>query len=94
MLVLKNRYAAALSGANCHPRLSHSIQLLKNIRAVMIIWFTDQKIFTVGTATSPNDRLYNALQQPRRKTSRQSVCAHDQRSLMTSVDESQVVANT
>jgi len=31
MLVLKNRYAPALSGANCHPRLSHSMQLLKKI---------------------------------------------------------------
>jgi len=49
--VLKNRHAPELSGANCHAKLSHSKQLLKNIHIssndVGTILLTDEKIFTV-----------------------------------------------
>jgi len=31
MFLLKNRNVSKLSGANCHAKLSHSKQLLKNI---------------------------------------------------------------
>jgi len=36
MFVLKNRHAPELSGANCHERLSHLKQLLKNIQLVKL----------------------------------------------------------
>jgi len=40
-----------LSEANCHARLGHSKQLLKNIHSVTLASFlsTDEKIFTVAT---------------------------------------------
>ena len=50
-LLLKNRCVPQLSDANCHARVSHSNQLLKNIHPMMFtaILFTDEKIFTVVT---------------------------------------------
>jgi len=50
MFVLKNRHVTELSGANCHVKLSHLKQLLKNIHPVMFAQFfiNDEKIFTVG----------------------------------------------
>jgi len=51
MFVLKNGHAPQLSGANCHAKLSHSKQLLKNIHLVILaqFWLTDKKIFAVVT---------------------------------------------
>jgi len=39
MFDLKNGHAPELSGANCHAKLSHSKQLLKNIHSVMLAQF-------------------------------------------------------
>jgi len=59
IFVLKNRHVPELSEANCHARLSHSKQLLKNIHSLSysIILFTDEKIFTVATSRQkPTER--------------------------------------
>jgi len=40
MFMLKNRHAPELSGANCHAKLSHLKQLLKNIYPMMLAQLT------------------------------------------------------
>jgi len=41
MFVLKNGNTPEVSGVNCHAKLSHSQQLLKNIHPMMLINFVN-----------------------------------------------------
>jgi len=82
MFVLKNRHAPEPSEANWHARLSHSIQLLKNIRLVHD-WFTftDEKIFTVATAKDPCAKWPTVRPAAtKKKDVGQNAYAHDWRS--------------
>lgn len=58
---LKKRRAQELTDANRLQRLTRAKHLLSTYSAndVNFIWFTDEKVFTVGTPRNPqNDRLY------------------------------------
>ena len=58
---LKRRPAQELTVANKIARREHCLQLLERYLAGMVnlIWFTDEKIFTVATpSNTQNDRLY------------------------------------
>jgi len=57
----KRRHAQELTEANHHARLVRSKPWLKKYSPsdVSLIWFTDEKVFTVATPKNPqNDRVY------------------------------------
>jgi len=97
MRVLKNRHAPEVSETNCRARLSHSKQLLNADKylpsGVTIIWFTDKKYLQ-----RPHRKFYRmaglyACGNQEERCPIQSACARDQRSVIASVGESQVVDN-
>ena len=59
----KKRRATELTEANKHAQLERSRQSLTRYPAHLVhfIWFTDEKLFTVGSPSNcQNDRLYAA----------------------------------
>ena len=79
MFVLKNGHAAEVSVANCHAKLSHLKQLLKNIHPVILAQFclTDEKIYS-GHTEKPKESstVRNCSNQEERRHDK--TLAHDQ----------------
>jgi len=98
MLMLKNRHAPKLSGANCYAKLSHSKQLLKNIYPVMLAQFCSlpKKIRTVHTQKTPkNHQLYATAATKKKDIATEwRIQSTLRQSLMASVSKSQVVDST